>query len=105
MKPCIFCKIVKKEIPSQIVLEGPDMIAFKDINPKAKHHVLIVPKTHIDSIMTLQESDQALMGKLIWNGKKIGEHLNVEGYQLRFHVGEKGGQEVFHVHMHFLSDA
>ena len=104
MPDCLFCKIIAKEIPSKMVYEGSQAVAFHDINPKAKHHILIVPKKHIDSVMTMEESDQELMGHLIWDAKKIAEDLGLEGYQLRFHVGRKGGQEVFHVHMHLLSD-
>jgi histidine triad (HIT) family protein len=103
MNDCIFCKIIAKEIPSKIVYEGPSAIGFHDINPKAKHHILVVPRKHIESVMTMEEIDQELMGHLIWDAKKIAEQLNLEGYQIRFHVGEKGGQEIFHVHLHLLA--
>ena len=87
-----------------MIYEGPQAVGFHDINPKAKHHILVVPRQHIDSVMTMQEGDQNLMGRLIWDAKKIAEQLGLEGYQLRFHVGKKGGQEIFHVHVHLLAD-
>ena len=104
MDDCLFCKIINKEIPTEFVYEGSKAVAFNDINPKSKHHVLIVPKKHIDSVMTMEEADQELVGHMVWDAKKIAEDLGLEGYQLRFHVGEKGGQEIFHIHLHLLAD-
>lgn len=104
MDTCLFCDIIDKKIPSKMVYEGSQAVAFHDINPKAKHHLLIVPRQHIDSVMTMEETDQALMGHLIWDAKKIAEEMGLEGYQLKFHVGRKGGQEIFHVHLHLLAD-
>ncbi len=104
MEDCLFCNIIAKEIPSDMVYEGSQAVAFKDINPKAKHHILIVPKRHIDSVMTMEKDDQELMGHLIWDAKKIADELGLEGYQLKFNCGEKGGQEIFHVHLHLLAE-
>jgi len=104
MDTCLFCDIIDKKIPSKMVYEGSQAVAFHDINPKAKHHLLIVPRKHIDSVMTMEEDDQPLMGHLIWDAKKIAEDLGLEGYRLKFHVGRKGGQEIFHVHLHLLAD-
>ncbi len=104
MPDCLFCKIIAKEIPSEMVYEGSQAVAFKDINPKAKHHLLIVPRKHIESVMKMEKDDQALMGHLIWDAKKIADELGLEGYQLKFHVGRKGGQEIDHVHLHLLGD-
>lgn len=104
MTDCLFCKIVAKEIPSTMVYEGNEAVIFKDINPKAKHHLLIVPRRHIESVMTMEEGDQALMGHLLWDAKKIGDQLGLEGYHLKFHVGKKAGQEIDHVHLHLLAD-
>lgn len=104
MNDCLFCKIIAKDIPSTMVYEGSQAVAFHDINPKSKHHILVVPKKHIDSVMTMEESDQPLMGHLIWDAKKIALDLGLEGYQLKFHVGRSGGQEIDHVHMHLLAD-
>jgi len=104
MDDCIFCKIIAKEIPTEMVYEGSLAVAFNDHNPKAKHHILVVSRKHIDSVMTMEEDDQALMGHLVWDAKKIAADLGLEGYQLKFHVGRKGGQEVDHVHLHLLAD-
>ena len=104
MTDCLFCKIIGKEIPADMVYEGAQAVAFKDINPKAKHHILVTPRKHIDSIMTMEEDDQQLMGHLVWDAKQIAEELDLAGYQLKFHVGETGGQEIFHVHLHLLAN-
>lgn len=104
MESCLFCKIIDKEIPSEMVYEGSQAVAFKDINPKAKHHLLIVPRKHIESVMKMEEEDQTLMGHLLWDAKKLGDEMGLEGYQLKFHVGRKGGQEIDHVHLHMLAD-
>lgn len=104
MDDCLFCKIIAKEIPSEMVYEGSQAVAFKDINPKATYHILIVPRKHIDSVLTMQEGDQELIGHLIWDAKKIAEDIGLKGYQLKFHVGREGGQEIDHVHLHLLAD-
>lgn len=85
-----------------MVYEGSQAVGFKDINPKAEHHILIVPKKHIDSVMAMEEDDQLLMGHLIWDAKKIADDLGLPGYQLKFHVGKEGGQEIDHIHLHLL---
>lgn len=84
--------------------EDEDLVVFRDINPKAKTHLLIVPKRHIDSLFTLEEGDELLIGKLIFAAKKTAEKLKLDGYKLQIHVGEAGGQEVFHIHVHLLSN-
>jgi histidine triad (HIT) family protein len=104
MSGCLFCKIREKEIPSEMVYEGERAFAFKDIHPKAKHHILIVPRKHIDSVMTMEEADQELIGHLIWDAKKIAEDLDLDGYRLQFNCGEKGGQIIFHIHLHLMAD-
>ena len=105
MEDCVFCKIIKKEINSDIIYEDDDFVIFKDINPKASTHVLIVPKKHIKSINQLTESDKKLMQEIIFLAKHIAKELNVsEGYKLQFNVEKKGGQEVPHIHLHLLSD-
>lgn len=103
MEDCIFCKISNGEIPSVKVFENDKIIAFNDIKPKAKVHILIVPKKHIESVKYLEESDKELGGELILAGKKIGEEKNLEGYKLLFNVGREGGQLVDHLHLHLLS--
>ncbi|KKQ70920.1 MAG: histidine triad (HIT) protein, Hit-like protein involved in cell-cycle regulation [Candidatus Peregrinibacteria bacterium GW2011_GWC2_39_14] len=102
---CIFCKIIAKQIPSEFIYEDDLCIAFKDINPKAKHHLLIVPKKHIGAVSDIEESNSALMGHLIFVAKKLGLEKNLAHYKLQFNVGRGAGQEVFHVHLHLMSDA
>ena len=104
MDDCLFCKIVAGTIPSEMVYEGSQAVAFKDINPQAKHHLLIVPKRHIESVIKMEKDDQALMGHLLWDAKKIGDDLGLEGYKLQLNCGKKGGQEIDHVHLHLLAN-
>jgi histidine triad (HIT) family protein len=104
MENCIFCKIIKKEIPAEITYEDENIVVFKDINPDAPVHVLIVPKKHIESINELAEEDKELAGRLLLIAKEIAKKLNVEkGYKLAFNVGKEGGQLIPHLHMHLVS--
>lgn len=100
---CLFCKIIKKEVPSQILYENEKFIAFKDIAPKAPIHFLIVPKKHINSVAHLLENDRELMGELILTAKEIAREKNIKGYKLLINVGRDGGQIIEHLHLHFLS--
>ncbi len=104
---CIFCKIIKKEIPSVIVYEDDDVLAFKDARPIAPVHILIIPKKHMGSVNDLIDKDVKLAGKMILAAKKIAEDFNisVKGYKLLFRVGEWGGQEVPHIHLHLIGGA
>lgn len=101
---CLFCRIAKKEIPSQFVYEDEQMVVFKDIKPKAKIHLLIVPKKHIDSIASLTKEDINLIGQLIWQAKKIAEEFKLDktGYKLIFNTGPDSGQVIDHLHLHLL---
>ena len=100
---CIFCKIIKKEAPAEIVFENDQVVAFKDINPKAPIHILIVPKKHIVSINHIEKEDKTLLGELFLAAKKIAKEKNLEGYKLLINVGRKGGQIIDHLHLHLLS--
>jgi histidine triad (HIT) family protein len=104
---CIFCKIVNKEIPADIVYEDEDVLAFKDIHPLAPVHILIIPKRHIGSINDLKDEDAALAGKMILAAKKLAAELRTDekGYKLLFRTGEWGGQEVGHIHLHLIGGA
>lgn len=101
---CIFCKIVNKEIPSNLVLENNDFMAFHDINPKAPVHVLVIPKTHVDSF---NEMSGELMGKMTPFIHEVTSILgiNESGYRIISNIGEDGGQEVKHLHFHLLGGA
>lgn len=104
---CIFCKIINKEIPANVIYEDNDVIAFKDINPIAPVHVLIIPRRHIVSVVDIEEKDIEIMGKLIFVAKKISDDLKISdgGYKLLVRVGKNGGQEVSHLHMHLVGGA
>jgi histidine triad (HIT) family protein len=104
MKDCIFCKIVKGEIPCSKVYEDDKVLAFNDINPEAPVHVLIVPKTHVQSIMDLKEDEYQLIGHVFKVVSKIAKDLKVDekGFRIVNNIGEDGGQTVPHVHFHLL---
>lgn len=100
---CIFCKIISKQESADIVYEDEQFISFKDINPDAPVHLLVVPKKHIPSVNDLKSKHINLTGKLILTAKKIAEQENIaEGYKLKFNIGRKGGQLVDHLHLHLL---
>jgi len=104
MEDCIFCKIINKEIPAEIVSEDEDILAFKDVNPIAPVHFLIIPKKHIESVADLEESEELLAGKMVVKAKKLAEKVDIskDGYRLLFRVGAHGGQEVPHMHLHLI---
>lgn len=103
---CLFCKIIAKEIPSSFIFENEDVVAINDIYPKAKTHVLILSKKHIATIMDLKEDeqDEMLVGKMTLAARDIAREKGLPGYRLSFNVGKAGGQEVFHIHLHLMSD-
>lgn len=104
MKDCLFCKIVKKEIPSDIVYEDSDVMAFLDIHPQAPTHVLIIPKKHLDFIADLSQDKDKILGKLVLVAGKLAKEkkLDKNGYRLIFNQGAHAGQEVDHIHLHLL---
>ena len=99
---CIFCKIIAKELPSDIVYEDKDIVVFKDIHPKAPIHHLVVPKVHIQSIAHLEANHNEVISKLIYTAKKVAQDEGLAGYKLVFNVGREGGQVVDHLHLHLL---
>jgi histidine triad (HIT) family protein len=102
---CAFCRIIEKTAPAEVVYEDNDLIVFKDINPKAAVHVLLVPKEHIPTINDLDEQHTAVMGKLFLTAKRLATQWSIaaQGYRLTVNVGRGGGQIIDHVHMHLLS--
>ena len=104
MSDCIFCKIISKEIPCDFLYEDDKCLIFKDINPKAKTHFLIISRKHIPSIAQMENGDEAIIGHLVNCAKNIAEKFSLSGYKLQFNVGKDGGQEVFHVHLHLISN-
>lgn len=103
MEDCLFCKIIKGEIPSEKVYEDEKILAFKDIHPKAPVHVLVIPKKHIASAQEIKIEDEALIGKIFTVIKKIAEEQGLyNGYRIVNNCGKDGGQEVMHLHFHLL---
>lgn len=98
----IFEKIIQGEIPSEKVYEDEDIYAFRDINPQAPVHILIIPRKPIPGISGLKEEDSALMGKLLYAAKKVAEHEGLADYRLVINNGARAGQTVFHLHLHLL---
>lgn len=107
MSDCIFCKIVNGEIPSAKVYSDDQVTAFRDINPVAPTHILVIPNKHIPSLNDLQDEDQALMGYLMLAVKKIAaqEGIAEGGYRLIVNTGPAANQVVFHIHVHILGGA
>ncbi len=99
----IFEKIVNGEIPADIVYETKNILAFKDIHPKAETHIVIIPKTHVVTAKEVSEKNLVLFGELFLAAKQIAQKLHLEGYKLHMNVDEKGGQVVPHLHLHLLS--
>lgn len=99
---CIFCKIIDGEIPSTKIFENEYVIAIKDINPKAKVHVLVIPKVHVDSMNELEDS--TLMSEILKAVKEVAKIMNVKSYRIHVNTGKEEGQVVFHLHFHVLSN-
>ncbi|GAA1561235.1 histidine triad nucleotide-binding protein [Dactylosporangium maewongense] len=101
---CLFCRIVAGEIPATVVHETDDTLAFRDIDPKAPTHVLVIPRAHHADVAALTAADPALAGKVLAACAAVAEQegLTGDGYRLIFNTGRFGGQEVFHVHGHVL---
>lgn len=99
----VFEQIINREIPADIVFETETVIAFRDINPKAKTHILIVPKANLVTAKEVRRDNIDQFGKLFLVAKQVAEMENLEGYKLHMNVDEEGGQVVPHVHLHLLS--
>jgi histidine triad (HIT) family protein len=99
---CLFCRIVQGEVPSDVVHEDADVLAFKDIHPKAPVHILVIPKKHLDSLATTSDDDQALLGKLLQTVRAIAADRQLDGYKTVINTGHSGGQVIDHLHLHLL---
>lgn len=106
---CVFCKIANKEISAEILYEDGDVLAFKDTHPLAPIHILVIPRKHIQGINFLGDTDEdiKLAGKIIIVAKNLAQKAGIgtKGYKLLFRVGQDGGQEVPHIHLHLLGGA
>jgi histidine triad (HIT) family protein len=107
MSETVFQKIIRGEIPADIVYEDEEVLAFKDIHPIAPVHILIIPKKPIESIALMEDEDAPVVGKMFLVARNIARDLNIseKGYKLLIRVGKGGGQEVPHLHLHLLGGA
>ena len=105
MDDCLFCKIVKGEIPATKVYEDDEFIAFNDSAPIAPIHILVIPKKHIASLAHMEDGDEVLIGKIYKVINKIAEEkgFREDGFRVVVNCGENGGQEVMHLHFHILA--
>ena len=99
---CLFCKIIKKEIPSKMVFEDHQCVAFRDINPQAPTHLLIVPKKHIERLDKIISADSELVGHLQWVAREIAQKEGLKDFRLIINNGFEAGQTVWHLHLHLL---
>ncbi|CAN5540455.1 histidine triad nucleotide-binding protein [soil metagenome] len=103
MTDCLFCKIVKGEIPSDRVHEDADVIAFRDVAPKAPTHILVIPRRHIPDAHALTDADGDILGKLFAAARRVADDAGLEnGYRVVTNIGPESGQTVFHLHFHVL---
>lgn len=103
MTDCLFCKIVAKEIPASIVFESEEILCFKDIDPKAPVHILVIPKVHFEDVKDLALKNQDLAGLLLAIAAKVAVQENLDkGFRIVFNTGSDAGQSVQHVHAHLL---
>lgn len=101
MSDCIFCKIINGDFGTEFVYEDENAVVFKDINPKANIHLLVVPRVHVESLNELD--NEKLLGKLMMIVKKVTKQLDIKSYRTVINTGKEAGQEVFHLHIHILS--
>jgi len=104
MNDCLFCRILEGEIPADVIYQSDTALAFRDINPQAPTHVLIIPREHISTINDMNADHEALIGSLFSAAKEIAkrEGLADDGYRVVMNCNEAAGQTVFHIHLHLL---
>ena len=104
MSECIFCKIAEGGIPAEVVYEDDDLVAFRDLNPQAPTHVLVIPRKHIPTTNDLTDEDARLMGKLVLAARDIAQQEGIAeaGYRTVLNCNAAAGQTVFHIHLHLL---
>jgi histidine triad (HIT) family protein len=99
---CIFCKIVAKEVPAEILFENKNLIILQDIKPSAPFHHLIIPKEHIQSVAHLEENDREIIADLFFAARDDAKKADLKGYKTIFNVGREGGQIIDHLHLHLM---
>lgn len=104
MSTCLFCRIIRREIPASIVYEDDELLALNDINPQAPTHVLVIPKRHIESLDAVQHEDVAVVGAMARRAAAIARDRGIAlaGYRVVFNTNRDAGQTVFHIHLHLL---
>jgi len=101
MSDCIFCKIINGDFGTEFVYETNSAVVFRDINPKADTHLLVVPRLHVESLNELDDKD--LLGELMMTVKAVTKKLGIKSYRTVINTGKESGQEVFHLHIHILA--
>lgn len=102
MSECLFCKIAAGEIPAQVVFSDEAYVAFRDIDPQAPHHVLVIPRAHVANVADYARADAAGAGALLATAASVAEELGLSDYRLVTNTGPESGQSVFHLHVHVL---
>ncbi len=102
---CLFCKIANKEIDAEIVYEDTHVVAFRDLHPQAKHHLLVIPRRHIGTLNEAEDDDAEVLGRLLLTARHLAKELGVaeDGYRVVMNCNRDGGQTVFHIHLHLLA--
>jgi len=101
MNDCIFCKIINGDFGTEFVYENKYAVVFKDINPKAETHLLVVPRLHVESLNELDDKD--ILGEFMLTVKAVTKELGIKSYKTLINTGKEAGQEVFHLHIHILA--
>ncbi len=104
MEDCIFCKIINKEIPAELIFEDDRIAAFNDTNPQAPIHILIIPKEHFASLNVIPEEKIDILSHILFRARQIARNLGIDekGYRIVLNTARDSGQEVFHIHFHLL---
>ena len=100
---CLFCRIAHHELPADVLLDEPDLLAFKDINPQAPTHVIVIPREHLARVADAQTRHAELLGRLLLTANRLARQLQIaDGYRLVINCGAQAGQSVDHLHLHLL---
>jgi len=99
---CIFCKIVSSEIPTNFLYESPKVVAFKDLDPQAPSHVLVIPRAHFETVAELSAAEPDTLSELFGAARSVAATLGLDGYRITINTGASAGQSVFHAHLHLL---
>lgn len=104
MTDCLFCKIVAKQIPAKVVFEDDSVLAFRDINPQAPVHILIIPKQHLTTLNDVEDEHATLIGRMVVTARQLAEAEGIAegGYRWVMNCNRDGGQTVYHIHLHLL---